>query len=291
MNVIGNSDDEMNFGYPCRFDSDNEGTVFVVDGDNNCVIARKSGATTNVLVAGGNGKGEQANQLNSPTAIVVDKKTQSLIISDHDNRRIVRWPCQNATEGEILITDVLSNGLALDDEQNLYVADEERDEVRKYRPGDKEGTVVAGGNGEGNRLDQLDGPDHIYVSKDSSVYVSDQNNHRIMKWSKDAKEGIMVAGERREGVRVNCLYYPTDFFVDANETIFVIDSSAERLVQWKKGASEGVVIGGTHVQNTSWNHLSGLKNLNFDRNGTIYSTDYDAECIRRLQIIEKNPSA
>ena len=35
---------------------------------------------------------------------------------------------------------------------------EEKDEVRRYRRGESQGTVVAGGNGNGNRLNQLSNP-------------------------------------------------------------------------------------------------------------------------------------
>jgi hypothetical protein len=41
------------------------------------------------VVAGGNGQGNQANQLNTPTAVIVDKETDSLIICEYSNKRVV----------------------------------------------------------------------------------------------------------------------------------------------------------------------------------------------------------
>ena len=76
--------------------------------------------------------------------------------------------------------------------ENLYVSDWMKDEVRRWKIGDKEGTIVAGGNGKGNNLNQLNVPTYIFVDQDYSVYVSDWfSNHRVMKWMKGAKEGIV----------------------------------------------------------------------------------------------------
>ena len=66
--------------------------------------------------------------------------------------------------------------------------------MRRYRRGECQGTVVAGGNGKGNRLDQLSNPANVFVDRDHSVYVSDWGNHRVMKWMEGRKEGIVVAG-------------------------------------------------------------------------------------------------
>lgn len=109
-------------------DIDDEGTVLFMDHANHCVIAKKASATKIELVAGGNEDGDEVNQVRNPSAIIIDNKTKSLIVRDYDNRRIVRWACYNGTKVKILITEVL----ALDDEQALYVANLEKGEVRKY---------------------------------------------------------------------------------------------------------------------------------------------------------------
>ncbi len=40
----------------------------------------------------------------------------------------------------------------------LYVSNCEKHGVRRWKMGETERTIVAGGNGQGNRLDQLDTP-------------------------------------------------------------------------------------------------------------------------------------
>ncbi|CAF1261492.1 unnamed protein product, partial [Rotaria sordida] len=151
--------------------------------------------TNGQVVAGGKGEGNQLNQLKYPTDVLIDKETDSLIICDRENRRVVKWSrCSGTSQGEILIDNIHCWGLFMDDQRYLYVSDIEKDAVRRYQIGDKNGLIVAGGNGKGADLNQLKGPTYIFVDQQQTVYVSDNNNHRVMKWNKGAKEGIVVAG-------------------------------------------------------------------------------------------------
>ncbi|CAF5126710.1 unnamed protein product, partial [Rotaria sp. Silwood1] len=100
------------------------------------------------VVAGGNGEGNRLDQLNEPTDVLIDKETDSLIICDYDNRRVVRWSRRSGTnQGEILLDNFRCHGLAMDDQRYLYISDVDKHEVRRYQIGDKNGTIVAGGDG------------------------------------------------------------------------------------------------------------------------------------------------
>ncbi|CAF2091708.1 unnamed protein product, partial [Rotaria magnacalcarata] len=93
------------------------------------------------------------NQLYYPTDVLIDKETDSLIICDRRNGRVVRWSRRSGiTQGEILINDIECWGLAMDEQRYLYVADTGKHEVRRYQLGEKNGILVAGGNGKGDEL-------------------------------------------------------------------------------------------------------------------------------------------
>ncbi|CAF1259094.1 unnamed protein product, partial [Rotaria sordida] len=201
------------------------------------------GDTNGQVVAGGNAKGNRLDQLNEPSDVLSDKETDSLIICD--TRRVVRWSHHSGTtQGEILIDNISCYGLTMDDQRYLYISDYKKHEVRRYQIGDKNGTLVAGGNGKGAGLDQLNEPRYIFVDQQQTVYVSDNNNHRVMKWNKGAKEGIVVAGGQGEGNALTQLSYPNGLFVDTLGTIYVADSSNHRVMRWPKGAKQGTVIAG-----------------------------------------------
>ncbi|CAM4984168.1 unnamed protein product [Rotaria socialis] len=175
---------------------DDDQTVVIADHANHRIMQWKNGDTTNgQVVAGGKGQGNGLHQLNWPTDVLIDKETDSLIICDARNERVVRWPRRSGTtQGGILIDNINCFGVAMDEQRYLYVSDVGKHEVRRYQLSEKNCTLVAGGNGKGNGLSQLNDPRYLFVDRQQNVYVSDNNNHRVMKWNKGAKEGIVVAG-------------------------------------------------------------------------------------------------
>ncbi|CAF3326133.1 unnamed protein product [Rotaria socialis] len=204
---------------------DDDKTVFIADNENHRIIKWKSDDTTSgQVVAGGNGRGNGLHQLDRPTDVLIDKETDSLIICDRMNGRVVRWSCRSGTEqGEILIDSIQCYGLAMDAQRYLYVSDEGKHEVRRYQLGEKNGTLVAGGNGKGADLNQLNEPRYLFLDRQQNVYVSDNSNHRVMKWTKGAKEGIVIAGGQGKGAALTQLSYPQGLFVDTLGTLYVAD--------------------------------------------------------------------
>ncbi|CAF4683128.1 unnamed protein product, partial [Rotaria sp. Silwood2] len=230
---------------PCGLFVDDDQTIVIADYWNHRIIQWKKDDTNGQVVAGGNGTGKRLDQLNYPTDVLIDKETDSLIICDRENRRVVRWSRRSGTtQGEILIDNVNPWGLTMDDQRYLYISDYEKHEVRRYQIGDKNGTIVAGGNGKDDGLNQLNFPTYIFVDQQQTVYVSDNENHRVMKWHKGAKEGIVVAGDQGYGSTLTQLYYPNGLFVDTLGTIYVADSWNNRVMRWPKGAKQGTVIVG-----------------------------------------------
>ncbi|CAF1442660.1 unnamed protein product [Rotaria sordida] len=233
------------------------------------------GDTNGQVVAGGNGEGNRLDQLNSPSDVLIDKETDSLIICDWLNRRVVRWYRRSGTtQGEILIDNISCWGLAMDDQRYLYISDRDKHELRRYQIGDKNGTIVAGGNGKGAGLNQLNEPTYIFVDQQQTVYVSDNYNHRVMKWNKDAKEGIIVAGGQRQGDALTQLSYPQGLFVDTLGTIYVADTWNDRVMRWPKGAKQGTVIVGGNGQGEAANQFKCPHGLSFDRHGNLYVVDW-----------------
>ncbi|CAF4218295.1 unnamed protein product, partial [Rotaria sordida] len=218
------------------------------------------GDTNGQVVAGGNGKGNRLNQLNEPTDVLIDKETDSLIICNYASRRVVRWSRRSGTtHGEILIDNIDCWGLAMDDQRYLYISDDEKLEVRRYQIGDKNGTLVAGGNGQGDGLNQLNFPTYIFIDQQQTVYVSDWNNHRVMKWNKGAKEGIVVAGVQGYGNALTQLSEPNGLFVDTLGTIYVADTGNNRVMRWPKGAKQGTVIVGGNGYGEGANQFQHLR--------------------------------
>ncbi|CAF1175130.1 unnamed protein product [Rotaria sp. Silwood1] len=245
----------------------------------------KMGDTNGQVVAGGSGYGNRLDQLYCPSDVLIDKETDSLIICDSANRRVVRWSRRSGTtRGEILIKNTHCYGLAMDDQRYLYICVPEKHEVRRYQIGNKNGTIVAGGNGEGAGLNQLNGPRYIFVDQQQTVYVSDSSNNRVMKWNKGAKEGIVVAGGQGFGNALTQLRWPEGLFVDTLGTIYVADFGNHRVMRWPKGAKQGTVIVGENGEGEGANQFNDLGGLSFDRHGNLYVVDFRNHCVQRFSI-------
>ncbi|CAF2749450.1 unnamed protein product [Rotaria sp. Silwood2] len=98
--------------------------------------------------------------------------------------------------------------------------------------GDKNGTIVAGGNGYGIGLNQLNKPSYIFVEEEQTVYVGDDGDHRVMKWDKNAHEEIVVAGGHGHGNALTQLSYPNGLFVDSLGTLYVAEVGNDRVTRW-----------------------------------------------------------
>ncbi|CAF1981203.1 unnamed protein product, partial [Rotaria magnacalcarata] len=64
----------------------------------------------------------------------------------------------------------------------------------KWNKGATEGIVVAGGQGAGSALTQLNGPCGLFVDTLGTVYVTDSGNHRVMRWTQGATQGTVIVG-------------------------------------------------------------------------------------------------
>ena len=289
--LLGGTDEggETNQLYaPCGLCVDDEDTVIVADSGNDRIVEWKRDATSGTVLAGGNGKGNQPDQLYCPTDVIFDKETDSLIICDRGNGRVTRWPRRKGTQsGETIVDNIDCHGLTMDDEGSLYVTDWRKHEVRRYRRGETNGIVVAGGNGQGAALNQLNVPLYVCVDGEYAVYVSDNNNHRVMKWVKDAKEGIVVAGGRGQGNDLTQLSYPRGVRVDAAGNVYVADYGNQRVMRWCRGTSQGTVVVGGNGHGQGANQFSYPVGLFFDRHGHLYVADRDNNRVQRFSL-EKN---
>jgi sugar lactone lactonase YvrE len=263
-------------------------TIVIADYLNHRITGWKPGATTGQVVAGGNKQGNQMNQLNCPTDVIIDNETDSIIICDRWNERVMNWSRQQGTTtGEVLISNILCYGLTIDDQRHLYVTDTRKQEVRRFKMNENTDTLVAGGNGIGNRFDQFNEPRYVFVDREYAVYVTDYKNDRVMKWVKDATEGIVVAGGRGEESDLTQSSLPNGIFVDKMDTIFVAGDEDDRVKRWFKGMKQGTVIVGGNGVGEEANQLNAPIGLSFDRDGNLYVAEYNNHRVQRF-LIENN---
>ncbi|CAM4871170.1 unnamed protein product [Rotaria socialis] len=106
--------------YPLGLWVDDDQTVVLIDQLNHRIVQWYKGDNYGHAVAGGKDSGNELNQLKDQTDILIDQETDSLIVCDQGNRRILQWSLRRGTEqGEILISNIACYGLAMDNHRYL----------------------------------------------------------------------------------------------------------------------------------------------------------------------------
>ncbi|UJR14410.1 hypothetical protein I4U23_001407 [Adineta vaga] len=243
-------------------------TVYIADWGNDRIVRWKCNSTLGEIVVSGNGCGNHLDQLSNVTDLVVDEQKNSYIICDRGNRRVIRWFDQQETNQQVLLNNIACYGITMDKKGFIYVSDTEKNEVRRWKEGEEQRIIVAGGNGRGDDLNQFHFPAFIFVDDDYNIYVSDRENHRIMKWKRDANEGILVAGGNGYGNHLQQLCFPEGVVVDYLGHIYIADYGNNRVVRWCEGDKCGsIVIGNSGLERESYllKHPCGLS-LDIDNN-------------------------
>ncbi|CAF3769136.1 unnamed protein product, partial [Adineta steineri] len=92
--------------------------------------------------------------------------------------------------------------------------------------------TVAGGNGEGKKLNQFNGSGGIFIDENKNIVIVDYLNHRIIEWKYNAKEGEIIAGGNGQGHRMDQLNRPIGVIVDQqNHSIIIADRVNRRVIQ------------------------------------------------------------
>jgi sugar lactone lactonase YvrE len=235
------------WGFPLRLalvNPNKKSNLYVSDQNNHCIIKLFNMQVISPLpniVADGSG----ANQLCYPTGIAVDSN-RNLFIADSDNNRVMLWP-PNSTSGSMIAglgtagSDSFSLyspfGIFLDEDNSyICIADSANARIQRFSllgGSSKNGTTVAGGNGQGSANNQLGLPYSVYVSNKIKVlYIADAGNSRIQRWNQDEQPGVTIAGDPNGNCGMLCV--PIGIEHNNEEAfLYVADAANNRIQQFK----------------------------------------------------------
>ena len=164
------------------------------DSGNDRVMRFTEGSNTGFLVAGGNGRGKNNNQLNWSMGIYFESLSNSLIIANTRANNIVRWRIGdnnwtliagnlNASSGNSPSSLYNPFGFAVDPMGNLYVVDRNNSRVQLFLTGQAEGRTIAGITGVfGSNSTLLNQPYGITLDNQLNLYVADTWSNRVQKF-------------------------------------------------------------------------------------------------------------
>ena len=233
-----------------------------------------------VTVAGGNGGGAAANQLNGPAGLYVDS-AGNVYIADLNNARIQKW-IQGTAVG---ITVAGGNGNGANDNQfhspfgvwvdashHIYVADNTNNRVQKWIEGDTIGARA---------VQYLNTPEDVFVDPNGILYVSSSFGCAVRKYLPGDTVGVIVAGGNGNGSAANQLANQQGIFVDTAGNIYISDRDNHRIQKWSPGATSGVTVAGGGGYGSAANQLNSPADVAVDVMGSIYIADYGNSRIQK----------
>ena len=170
-------------------------SLLIADTYNHRVVQYLTGASSGIVVAGGNGCGMATNQLCYPMGLHFESSTRSLLITNSgEAHNVVRWRLGDSqwtivagsTNGTFGSTnELLLSPLSVTQDMmgNVYVADTDNHRIQLFRVGSRVGETIAGETGSsGDQPNRLSRPFAVVLDDRFNLYVADLINNRIQKF-------------------------------------------------------------------------------------------------------------
>lgn len=275
------------------------------------VFALQAKALTEVSTVAGTGTAGFADgdntttRFNSPRGVVVDSQG-NIFIADLNNNRIRKVDTNGVTStfagsGSTGFLDGVGTaarfnrpqGIAIDANDNIYVADTNNRRIRKISP---DGTVTTlSGTGSSGSTDgagnvaRFNAPQDLAVNAAGEVFVADTNNHRIRKVLPDGTTSTLAGSSSgfADGPGASARFRnPRGITIASNGDIYIADSSNHRIRKIDSSNNVSTVAGtglaGFADDIASAALFNNPFQLSFDSQGNLYIADTNNHRIRKI---------
>ena len=264
----------------------NNDVLYIADTNNHrIVVVDLDSFSNNFIINSDRGFGSSITQFKSPHDVII--VNMSLYVLERDNYRVKKLSLNGSDPTRALHYDDKKTPVYfyVDEDANIYIADDDNNRVLRYHSNESSFIVVAGTGSKGSRNDQLNKPFGIFVNRIGTIYIADHDNHRIMKWMKHATSGIRVAGDGTKGDRATQLNQPIYVTVDTNEYMYISEVGNHRITRWAPNSTAGVCIAACTGRNGRLpDQLSNPVSLAFDSSGSLYVSDQMNNRVQKFRI-------
>jgi uncharacterized repeat protein (TIGR02543 family) len=333
--VLGNTGDggpatsaQINTAYHVAVDGD--GNLYIpiylnhvirkVDTAGNITTVVGTGVEASIFVPSGDGGPATSATLRFPTSVAFDSEGNMYIteigferVRKVDKNGIITTVAGSSTgqlgyagDGGPATSALLNRpvDVAVDHEDNLYIADLFNHVIRKVDKATGIITTVAGngiagysGDGGPAASAQLNTPYAIDFDGSGNMYIADRNNNRVRKVDTSGKistvagTGSNVSSGDGGPATAAGLAFPTGITVDDDGTVYVVASNSNTV---RKISPTGIIttIAGTGVAGDSGDggpatsaQLKVPLGIDMDDDGNLYVSDYGNHKIKKLEAV------
>lgn len=297
---------QARFADPFGVAVDREGNVYVADGGESNRVRKITPEGIVSTLAGGAPEGHRdgagaSAAFHTPSGLAIDRRG-NLYVADTGNNRI-RKITPEGTVSTIAGDGVAGHadgvgvaaqfnapvGVAVDRDDNVYVADTYNDRIRKITAEGQVTTLAGGakpGDADGPGPDALfDTPCGVAVNAEGDVFVADTGNNLLRKLTKDGQVVTLHVGAMGTG-EPQTLDAPIGLIITHDNFIYVGESGRSRIVQVAPDNSARLIAGkgrgfadGDGQERARFNNLAGIA---VDRTGALYAADGANYLVRKI---------
>jgi sugar lactone lactonase YvrE len=223
-------------------------SIYVLDGGNFRVIKWSKNRSNPVIVAGINdtkGNLSSYTTIGSSHFIFVDKN-DNLYVSDTKNHRILRFYSNSSTGATgVMVAGTgiagsnatqlnAPNGIFVDDNGTLYIADLYNNRIQRWESGASYGERVAGDGINGSSATSIFYPTSVFVDTNGSMYITELKNSRVTRWAANSSVGACIAAcSGTKGNASNQLMSPQALAFDSSGSLYVSDETNNRIQKFE----------------------------------------------------------
>ncbi len=165
-------------------------------------------------------------------------------------------------------------GIAIDSNGNIYVADEDRNNVQKFN---SEGRFIFAIEYYGEGESYFDEPLGVVVDSEDNVYVLDEDRRNVQKFNEEGD--FLFSIEHDEEEDEDYFEGPDGIAIDRYDNIYVVDDETDTL---KKFDSEGNLVLEFGSEGYGDRQFSYPRAVAVDLEGYIYIADSDRDDVQKF---------
>jgi DNA-binding beta-propeller fold protein YncE len=165
---------------------------------------------------------------------------------------------------------VWPTSIAVDRDVNVYVSDEQRNDVQMF---DRDGNFIRSWGGQGSELGKFNRPSGLATDSEGNVLVVDSLNNRVQKFAPDGRV-VLTWGEPGQGP--GQFNIPWGIAVDKQDQVYVVD--------WRNGRVQKFDADGNHLADfgdrDGEGKLDRPAGVDVDSKGNVYVSDYGQSTVK-----------